>query len=265
MSGSAQAGMQTIMLTSRSLGSLTSPGNVLNLPAYFLQLISSAMRITFAGQMMEMNSYVAGLQYLPSVEYFAHWLHHGALILEKHEHYQKRTWRNKTAILGPQQALMLSIPLQKGKNQDLPITNVKISYDEPWSRVHMHSIQTAYGKTAFFNEIESDIDSIFKNNHQFLWDLNLQFIELFISLFPGEWNIVLTQLYEVSFPASVIDLRKGVPAGQTSLPIHSLPEYEQVHRFSNSLLPNLSILDVLCHLGPGTYDYLKRYAYELYR
>lgn len=215
--------------------------------------------------MMEMNSCVAGLQYLPSVEYFAHWLHHGTLILEKHEHYQKRTWRNKTAILGPQKALMLSIPLQKGKNQELPITDVKISYDEPWSRVHMHALQTAYGKTAFFNEIESDIDAIYKNKHQFLWELNIQFIELIISLFPGEWKIVQTHFYEVSLPVNVLDLRKGVPAGRTSLSIDSLPTYEQVHRFSNSHLPNLSILDVLCHLGPGTFDYLKQYAYELYK
>lgn len=214
---------------------------------------------------MEMNKCVAGLQYLPSVEYFAHWLHHGTLVLEKHEHYQKRTWRNKTAILSPQKALTLSIPLQKGKNHDLPITDVKISYDEPWSRIHMHGIQTAYGKTAFFNEIESDIDAIFKNKHQFLWDLNMQFIELFILFFPGEWNIVLTQFYEVSFPPPDLDLRKGVPAGLSSLSIDSLPVYEQVHRFSNSLLPNLSILDVLCHLGPDTYDYLKQYAHELYR
>ncbi|MGB3078172.1 MAG: WbqC family protein [Saprospiraceae bacterium] len=223
------------------------------------------MRITFAVQMMEMNSCVVGLQYLPSVEYFAHWLHHRTLILEKHEHYQKRTWRNKTAILGPQDALILSIPLQKGKNHDLPISDVKISYDEPWSRIHMHSIQTTYGKTAFFNEIESDIEGIFKNNHQFLWDLNMQFIELFISFLLGEWNMVLTQFYEVSFPASDIDLRKGVPAGLSSLSIESLPVYEQVHRFSNSHLPNLSILDALCHLGPGTFDYLKRYAHELYK
>lgn len=215
--------------------------------------------------MMEMKSCVAGLQYLPSVEYFAHWLHHGTLTLEKHEHYQKRTWRNKTAILGPQQALLLSIPLQKGKNQELPITEVKISYDEPWSHVHMHGIQTVYGKSAFFDEIESDIDAIYKNKHQFLWELNMQFIELFISLIPGEWNIECTHLYQDNFPAYVFDLRKGVPAGVTSLSTGSLPVYEQVHRFSNSHLPNLSILDVLCHLGPGTIDYLKHYAYELYK
>src|SRR4029078_4734922 len=101
---------------------------------------------------MKMNSCVAGLQYLPSIEYFAHWLFHGSLIIEKHENYPKRTWRNKTAILGAKQALILSVPLQKGKNQHMPITEVKISYDEPWHRIHMHSLQAAYGKTAFFNE-----------------------------------------------------------------------------------------------------------------
>jgi len=215
--------------------------------------------------MNSLNSCVAGLQYLPSVEYFAHWLYHDNLILEQHEHYQKKTWRNKTAILGPQQALFLSIPLRKGKNQDMPITRVEISYDEAWPRIHMNSIQAAYGKTAFFNEIENDIDAIFKNSHQFLWDLNMQFIQLFTSFFPGEWKLKYTHSYEVEPAASVLDLRKGIPAGETSLLLNVLPVYDQIHRFSNSHLPNLSILDVLCHLGPGTMDYLTQYAHELYK
>jgi len=212
-----------------------------------------------------MTSCIVGIQYLPSVEYFAHWMHHDTFIFEKHENYQKRTWRNKTAILGPHQALPLSVPLRKGKNHEMLITNVEISYDELWPRIHMSSIQTAYGKTAFFDELEGAIAAIYKSSHQYLWELNLQFIQFIISFFPGECNIEYTRSYETLLPESIIDLRKGVPAGQTSLMAPALPEYEQIHRLTNSHLPNLSILDVLCHLGPGTRDYLKRYAAELYK
>ena len=91
----------------------------------------------------------------------------------------------------------------------------------------------------------------------------MQFIQLIISLFPGEWNIEYTQSYESPMPDDNLDLRKGVPAGHTSLMKSSYPNYEQIHHFTNSHLPNLSILDVLCHLGPDSYDYLKHYAAEL--
>ncbi len=212
-----------------------------------------------------MTSCVAGLQYLPSVEYFVHWLHHRVFIIEKNEYYQKRTWRNKTAILGSQQPLILSVPLRKGKNQQMLITDVEIAYDEYWPRIHLTSIQAAYGKTAFWGEIEKDVETIYKTNPRYLWELNIQFIQFIISFFPGEWNIEYTENYQENLPDDYLDLRNGVPAGQTSLDIYEIPVYEQIHRLSNSHLPNLSILDVLCHLGPGTYEYLKRYAAELYR
>ena len=112
---------------------------------------------------------------------------------------------------------------------------------------------------------ENDIDAIFRSRHQFLWDLNMQFIQLIISCFPREWKLKYTHTYEVEPGLKVIDLRKGVPAGETSLSLKALPVYDQIHRFSISHLPNLSILDVLCHLGPGTMDYLSRYAHELYK
>ncbi|MEO6131116.1 MAG: WbqC family protein [Saprospiraceae bacterium] len=211
-----------------------------------------------------MSACVAGMQYLPSIEYFAHWKYHGKLIIEKHEHYQKRTWRNKTAILGSQDPLLLSVPLRKGKNQEKPITEVEISYDQPWPQIHLGSIKAAYGKTAFFSELESDIDTIYKNRHQFLWDLNMQFIQLVISFFPGEWNVEYNLSYEVKFNSDVIDIRKGIPAGQSALSKDLVPVYDQIHRFSKSHLPNLSILDVLCHLGPGAIDYLEQYAKALY-
>src|SRR5690242_435727 len=118
---------------------------------------------------MKMTNCIAGIQYLPSVEYFAHWLHHGNIVFEIHEHYQKRTWRNKTLILGPQKALPLTVPLRKGKNHELLITKVEIAYDEIWTKVHMNSIRTAYGKTAFFNELEDDLVSIFNSTPKYLW------------------------------------------------------------------------------------------------
>jgi len=207
---------------------------------------------------------IAGIQYLPSIEFFAHWLHHSSFLIERHEHFQKRAWRNRTFILGSQKPVSLTVPLRKGKNSQMFITDVEIAYDENWARIHIGSLQAAYGKTPFFNEIEEGIVAIYKSTPKYLWELDVQLIGLLTSFLPGDWKIEYTSSYEPFLSDGVLDLRKGVPAGESSIKASSIPVYEQIQRLTNSHLPNLSILDVLCHLGPGTYDYLIRYAAQLY-
>ena len=212
-----------------------------------------------------MSGCILGCQYIPSVEYFAHWMYHGSILIESHEHYPKRTWRNKTAIQGQSGPLFLSVPLRKGKHNQLPIKEVEISYDETWNRIHYQSIISAYGKTAFFSEMQSEFKDILYRDYQNLWDLNLTFIQYIIELIPGSWRFEFTGQYEQIQPEGIIDLRQGVPAGFSRIDVNKVLQYDQVHRLDKSHLPNLSILDVLCHLGPGTRDYLISYSDQLYK
>jgi hypothetical protein len=199
---------------------------------------------------------------MPSVEYFAHWLHHGTAILEACEHYQKRTWRNRTCILSATEPLALTIPLQKGKHQQLPIQDVLIAYDESWMDKQAQALQTAYGKTAFGNEILEGVIPILQFGMERLWDFNLALLNYIISLLPGNWEYEFSKEYKKEYPADVIDRRQGIASGVTH--IDSIPTYPQVQRIGKTFQPNLTILDVLCHLGPGTLDYLERYAAKLH-
>jgi hypothetical protein len=204
---------------------------------------------------------IAGCQYIPSIEYFAHWLQAGSLRIEACAYYQKRSWRNKTCILGQIEPLELSIPLRKGKNNSMPITQVAIAYDEPWYRQHYHSLCTAYGKTAFFEEMQEEIKETLYSKPETLWDLNIKMLNIIIGLLPGRWMYDTTDLYQEHDPQALTDVRKGVPAGISS--ISALP-YPQVNRALSSHQSNLSIIDALCHLGPGTKDYLELYRTSLY-
>ncbi len=211
-----------------------------------------------------MSGFLAGCQYMPSVEYFAHWKYHGTVLLEGHEHFQKRSWRNKTAIVSPFQPLILSIPLRKGKHHEKPIQDVEISYDEPWNRIHLHSIQTAYGKAAFFEEVEAAISDLYGAGKTTLWEFNISMLEKLIALLKGSFHYEITDHYQTGDSLDQNDFRKGIAAGETSLSLENLLAYHQVHRMGKTFLPNLSILDALCHLGPATGDYLDRYAQQLY-
>ena len=211
-----------------------------------------------------MSTCILGCQYIPSAEYFAHWLHHGEIQIEAHENFQKRTWRNRTCILSPGVPLLLTVPLQKGKHQQLNIRDVRIAYDEPWPEKHIRSLQTAYGNTAFAEEVLEGLFEILAVEKERLWDLNFLLIDYLTSLIGGHWKYSVTPTFMISYPNEVIDFRKGIPAGESNIPIEAIPNYPQVQRLHQSFQPNLTILDALCHLGPGTMGYLARYAAQLY-
>jgi WbqC-like protein family len=207
---------------------------------------------------------IAGSQYIPSIEYFAHWKYHGHITLEAHEHYQKRTWRNKTAILGPDAPQFLTVPLQKGKHQQMAIRDVRIAYDEPWRKIHLNSLKTVYGKTAFFDEVLPGLEQLYQAEFETLWELNIAGLKIILSLLGSEFSYNLSEIFSFSYPPDVADLRLGVPAGVATLPAPMIPVYPQVQRLDKTHQPNLCILDALCHIGPQTRSYLDRYAYKLY-
>jgi hypothetical protein len=207
---------------------------------------------------------IAGCQYMPSVEYFAHWLHHGHLLIEACENFQKRSWRNRTAITGRDEPHYLTIPLRKGKHQQLPIRQVEIAFEEDWAKQHYHSLQTSYGKTAFGDEVLAGLFDMYSSPSETLWEFNWQMMEYLISLLPGSWPYTITDDYIHNYPLSATDLRAGIAAGSSHMPLHQIPMYQQVIRLHKPFQPNLSILDALCHLGPHTTDYLKHYASLLY-
>ena len=211
-----------------------------------------------------MTGCIAGSQYIPSIEYFAHWLQNGLLTIEKQEHFQKRSWRNKSAIVGPESPMLLTVPLQKGKHQQKKIDEVMIAYDEPWPKIHFSAMKTAYGKTAFFNEISAGMEKILFAETEKLWDLNLSLIQFITELLPGTWLLAETGHYVHHYPPDVVDLRNGVQAGVSISSEKTYPVYPQIQRLHKGHLPNLSILDALCHLGPDTYPYLAKYASKLY-
>ncbi len=212
-----------------------------------------------------MKTLLAGCQYIPSVEYFAHWKHHGKLVIEGHEHFQKRSWRNKTAILGRSHPLILSVPLRKGKHQGKPIQEVEIAYDEPWNKIHLHTIQSAYGKSAFFEEVEAAISPHYLAEKNTLWDFNVSLMTEVRSLIKGSFTFEITNEYAPAPAGEYVDMRKGIGAGDSTIQMDNQLTYLQMNRIGKTFLPNLSILDVLCHLGPATGDYLDRYAQQLYK
>ncbi len=82
--------------------------------------------------------YILGLRY-------GHWQ------LEAWENYQKGGFRNRCLIATANGPRYLSIPLEKGKHQATPIQAVRCSERSPWRRDIQQSLQSAYGRSPFFD------------------------------------------------------------------------------------------------------------------
>lgn len=193
------------------------------------------------------------LHYLPGIPFLALALKNGSCLLESQEHYQKRSFRNRAYIATANGRERLSIPLRKGKNAQMPIREVEISYDQNWQKQHWGAITAAYSKAPFFEFYAADLEILYQRKEKWLFDWNYAILDFLDAAWQLSINWQLTTSYQKMYPPEIQDLR-----GQLSL--QNPPEiiqyyaetvrYTQVFQEKHGFIPNLSSLDLLFCTGP---------------
>ncbi len=210
--------------------------------------------------------------YLPPISYFSLFTQEPRPILEAHEHFQKQSFRSRCHILSPQGYLALTVPVEKVRGlsrREIPIRDVKISYDFNWQRIHRMSIESCYRRSTYFEYYEDRIAPFFTKKFPFLWDLNMQWMDFLTQVFEikvDPWKISSEFIH--SPPQHFLDLRKAIhPKNFVEIPT---PFYPQV--FGQELGEpesmqsgfgqgaNLSVLDLLFNLGKQGKSYLRAYS-----
>ena len=181
--------------------------------------------------------------------------------IETQEHYNKRSYRNRAHIASANGLLRLSIPLEKGKNEQQSIRNVRIAYYDNWPTAHWQAIQSAYGNAPFFEFYADDLKRLYQKKHTFLFDFNFELIQFFITQLSIEANIAYTETYRKDLPVNVKDFRTTIsPKAKhhfsNDLQFESI-KYAQVFEEKHGFLANLSILDALFCMGPSTIMHLE--------
>ena len=186
---------------------------------------------------------------MPNVQFLSKFLLYDQVVIEAHEHYQKRSYRNRCRILGANGVMTLSVPLEKGKHQQQPIRQVRISYDQPWHMRMWQTIRSAYGSAPYFAHYGPPLENILMAQHTYLFELNLACLDFLLDALdlPG---YTLSQTYAPDHP---YDLREKMhpvlpAADQDFRP----PEYVQVFADRQDFEPNLSGIDLLMCCGPGS-------------
>ena len=164
------------------------------------------------------------------------------------------SFRNRCLIAGAQGIISLSVPLEQGRNQQLPINEVRISQTEKWQSRHFKSIRSAYNRSPFFDFYQDELEVIYHRPFELLSDWNICCLEWVKEKLSWQTEIGYTESAIPFQSDGVRDLRNRV------LPKNYMEwetvKYRQVFEERTGFLPNLSILDLLFNCGPRSNELL---------
>ncbi len=186
----------------------------------------------------------------PAISWWTTIIDTDVLILDKAEHFEKMSFRNRYEIAGANGKIMLSIPIEKGRNNRASMKDIKIAPGN-WQTQHWRTIMSAYGRAPFFEYYSPYLQKLFETNFTFLIDFNVASVQYVEKSLKIQLKKTFTEEYVDRYD-SALDLRIA-PQRTTS----SFPQYFQPFANKTGFLPNLSILDLLFSEGPAIIAWIK--------
>ncbi|MFY0254286.1 WbqC family protein [Chitinophaga sp. 30R24] len=193
-------------------------------------------------------------QYFPPIDVYKVLLNHDTLQLERYEHYQKLSYRNRCYVAGPNGRMILSVPLARGKNQRTVMKDVRISNEEQWQGLHWKTLVSAYRRSPWFEYYEPELQQLYEKEFQFLMDWNLACLEWVNNQLGFHVPVTFTESYQKE-AANVTDARESILPGPVTI---GEPAYTQVFQERTGFITGLSILDLLFCEGKQAMTVLKQ-------
>lgn len=215
--------------------------------------------------------------YFPPIDYFGLILNSDKFFIEKHEFYQKQSYRNRCNILSSNGVISLSIPIERKGTHKLPIAEIEIDYTSPWISQHKKTLISAYNSSPFFEYYADDIFAILDTKRSSLFQLNTSLLTLLLELLGIGKSIYFTERFishseiislchtldnDANLPPYNdnlhCDFRESLHPKKVSPFIETLKKNPYYQLFDNrDFIPNLSVLDLLFNEGPNSISFLK--------
>lgn len=188
------------------------------------------------------------LQYFGDIKLFSTLINETNVFFLPDIRYQKLNHLNRTRLIGANGPLLLTVPLIGGRDKKQTLKDVRISYGDPWQRIHWRGIVSSYRKSPWFEEYAPGLEKLFQLNETFLLDLNLKTMEWVCT----KLKMKLAILSGLKSNDALLTSSDSVNSSPT------YPVYQQVFSERYGFVSGLGILDLLMCEGPSASAYLER-------
>ncbi|MGZ5303734.1 MAG: WbqC family protein [Bacteroidia bacterium] len=194
------------------------------------------------------------IHYLPSIAYFSHILASNEIVIDDTEPFGRQSYRNRCYIAAANGRMPLIIPVKRSRS-GISIKDIEIDNHTNWQRIHWQSIQSAYGKSAFFEYYADAIKPFYELPYEKLFDYDLALLKTLIKLLKmKDVNISFLSQLDKDQKVDLLNFKDKIhpKTALNELEKHfSTHPYMQVFEEKNGFIPNLSVLDLLFCEGPN--------------
>jgi hypothetical protein len=190
------------------------------------------------------------------VQWYQKLYRYDEVFIENNDSYQKQTYRNRCLIATTNGVQALTVPVTIEHAGDTE--TIRISDHGNWRHQHWQALCSAYGDSPFFQYYEDDLRPFFTEKWEFLRDFNETIRQQMCILLDIQPKVLLTPHYQKGDDLTDCDDYREVirPKHPLPDPNFSPQRYYQVYERKHGFLPNMSILDLLCNMGPEGIYYL---------
>lgn len=184
------------------------------------------------------------LAYFGNIAYYKTIVVSSNLAFNITEKYQKQSYRNRCDLVCSNGRISLSVPVVKTKGSQSSTKDIAISYAEDWQKNHWNTIQSAYGKSPFFEFYADDIEKLVFSQHKLLYELNFAIFKQSLKWLDADFSVPIDN---DGGNISLNTMQLLSKNGNVKL---NHQKYYQVFEEKFGFIENLSILDLIFNEGP---------------
>jgi hypothetical protein len=197
---------------------------------------------------------IAPITPIPPIAVFGLAKQYGHIIFDGGEHYIKQTIRNRYHILSANGVLSLSSNIKGLHGMNTPTKDVRLDLEKPWQRTHIRALKAAYRSSPFFDHYEKQIGALINDPGQTLLEFFTKSMPMLQEMSKVDFTFEIMNTYQEGTYS--VDLRKRIKKPEDLDSLYRPKPYVQVFSDRFPFSSNLSVLDLIFNVGPGSANYL---------
>ena len=181
------------------------------------------------------------------------------VVLDIHGPFRRRERRNKTRILTAAGPLILTVPVKPAGTRIA--RDASIEYQHRWVSHHKNAVQSAYGRSPYFEHYFPMVCEVLDRRRKYYVDLAMELIARILKWCGIGATLTLSDQWVEHYGSDFVEYR-GYALERSARPrpesASSSLQYRQV--FGDGFVTHLSILDALMCCGPDVGDALARFC-----